>query len=239
MAHHRVISQGKESSDMRKIIPVSFNVLMDTTKMKTGGAVFLVTVLVGLAVDNMSALGAVIQEECIVRPRFILKQMEYTDRPALFISSSILVILSLGGGIFFFLRSRSKAQPKEKSGPALFISSSILVILSLGGGVFFFLRSRSKAQPKEKSGYEKLANSSKPISSFDPKRASVGSSYRQEHVIEYRDRVEKEEEEEDDEDEDIVYMGQDGTVYRKFKYGLLEDDDDEELEYDDESYSFR
>ncbi|MGH0156290.1 UNVERIFIED_CONTAM: hypothetical protein FKN15_031152 [Acipenser sinensis] len=142
------------------------------------------------------------REECIVRPRFILKQMEYTDRPALFISSSILVILSLGGGVFFFLRSRSKAQPKEKS------------------------------------GYEKLANSSKPISSFDPKRASVGSSYRQEHVIEYRDRVEKEEEEEDDEDEDIVYMGQDGTVYRKFKYGLLEDDDDEELEYDDESYSF-
>ncbi|XP_058866401.1 proprotein convertase subtilisin/kexin type 5-like [Acipenser ruthenus] len=143
------------------------------------------------------------REECIVRPRFILKQMEYTDRPALLITSSILVILSLGGGVFFFLRSRSKAQPKEKS------------------------------------GYEKLANSSKPISSFDPKRASVGSSYRQEHVIEYRDRVEKEEEEEDDEDEDIVYMGQDGTVYRKFKYGLLEDDDDEELEYDDESYSFR
>ncbi|MGH0154134.1 UNVERIFIED_CONTAM: hypothetical protein FKN15_026176, partial [Acipenser sinensis] len=143
------------------------------------------------------------QEECIVRSQFILKQMEYTDKPALFITSSILIVLALGGGVFFFLRSRSKAQPKEKS------------------------------------GYEKLANSSKPISSFDPKRVSVGSSYRQEHGIEYSDRVEKEEEEEEDEDEDIVYMGQDGTVYRKFKYGLLEDDDDEELEYDDESYSFR
>ncbi|RXM36986.1 Proprotein convertase subtilisin/kexin type 5 [Acipenser ruthenus] len=144
------------------------------------------------------------KKECIVRSQFILKQMEYTDKPALFITSSILMVLALGGGVFFFLRSRSKAQPKEKS------------------------------------GYEKLANSSKPISSFDPKRASGGgSSYRQEHGIEYSDRVEKEEEEEEDEDEDIVYMGQDGTVYRKFKYGLLEDDDDEELEYDDESYSFR
>ncbi|XP_041082767.1 proprotein convertase subtilisin/kexin type 5-like isoform X1 [Polyodon spathula] len=144
------------------------------------------------------------REECIVQSHFILQQMDYTDKPALFIISSILMILALGGGIFFFLRSRSKGQPKEKS------------------------------------GYEKLANSSKPISSFDPKRASGGSSsYRKEHGIEYSDRVEKEEEEEEDEDEDIVYMGQDGTVYRKFKYGLMEDDDDEELEYDDESYSFK
>lgn len=54
-------------------------------------------------------------------------------------------------------------------------------------------------------------------------------------MIEYRDR----DNEDDDEEDDIVYMGQDGTVYRKFKYGLLEDDEEDELEYDDESYSFR
>uniref|UniRef100_A0A3Q4GEQ2 Proprotein convertase subtilisin/kexin type 5-like n=1 Tax=Neolamprologus brichardi TaxID=32507 RepID=A0A3Q4GEQ2_NEOBR len=43
----------------------------------------------------------------------------------------------------------------------------------------------------------------------------------------------------DDEDEDIVYMGQDGTVYRKFRYGQLGEDNEDELEYDDESYTFR
>lgn len=53
-------------------------------------------------------------------------------------------------------------------------------------------------------------------------------------VIEYRDR-----DYDEDDDDDIVYMGQDGTVYRKFKYGLLNDDDDDELEYDDESYSYQ
>lgn len=59
-------------------------------------------------------------------------------------------------------------------------------------------------------------------------------SYQEDQVIEYRDR-----DIEDDEEDDIVYMGQDGTVYRKFRYGLLEDDEEDELEYDDESYSFR
>lgn len=44
---------------------------------------------------------------------------------------------------------------------------------------------------------------------------------------------------EDDEDEDIVYMGQDGTVYRKFRYGQLGDEPEDELEYDDESYNYR
>ena len=46
-------------------------------------------------------------------------------------------------------------------------------------------------------------------------------------------------EDDDDEDEDIVYMGQDGTVYRKFRYGGIGDDQEDELEYDDESYTFR
>lgn len=53
---------------------------------------------------------------------------------------------------------------------------------------------------------------------------------------EYSDRI-IECEDDEEEDDDIVYMGQDGTVYRKFKYGLL-DEDEIELEYDDESYSY-
>uniref|UniRef100_A0A8C2KSV0 Proprotein convertase subtilisin/kexin type 5b n=1 Tax=Cyprinus carpio TaxID=7962 RepID=A0A8C2KSV0_CYPCA len=43
-------------------------------------------------------------------------------------------------------------------------------------------------------------------------------------------------EDEEEEDEDIVYMGRDGMVYRKFKYSLLERDEEGEeveLEYDD------
>ena len=36
-----------------------------------------------------------------------------------------------------------------------------------------------------------------------------------------------------------AWMGQDGTVYRKFKYGLLDDDNEDDLEYDDESYSYQ
>uniref|UniRef100_A0A8C6Q3I3 Proprotein convertase subtilisin/kexin type 5b n=1 Tax=Nothobranchius furzeri TaxID=105023 RepID=A0A8C6Q3I3_NOTFU len=56
---------------------------------------------------------------------------------------------------------------------------------------------------------------------------------------EYSDKItECEDNDEEYVDEDIVYMTKDGTVYRKFKYGLL-DDDDVELEYDDESYTFR
>lgn len=53
--------------------------------------------------------------------------------------------------------------------------------------------------------------------------------------MDYCDK-EKGQEEDEDEDEDIVYMGMDGIVYRKFKYSLLEGDEEEEvveLEYDD------
>lgn len=53
---------------------------------------------------------------------------------------------------------------------------------------------------------------------------------------EYSDRVECEHEEE--EDDDIVYMSNDGTVYRKFKYGLLTDEEEIELDYDEENYSY-
>lgn len=84
-----------------------------------------------------------------------------------------------------------------------------------------------------KAGYEKLANPSKSYVSYKSSH-SENTSFEEDQVIEYRDR-----DYDEDDDDDIVYMGQDGTVYRKFKYGLLDDDDEDELEYDDESYSYQ
>lgn len=117
----------------------------------------------------------------------------------------------------------------------VFILAIVLLVSALGAAVFLFLHLRSKAGaglPQTKAnGYKKLgANGGWAGSDLDP-ASSIGD---------YSDRiVEDDEEEEDDDDEDIVYMGPDGTVYRKFKYGLLEEDEDIEMDYDDESYSFR
>lgn len=71
------------------------------------------------------------------------------------------------------------------------------------------------------NGYSKIADS--PFTS-----ATLNDSLQ----AEYSDKDESQEE-----DEDIVYMGRDGIVYRKFKYSLLEGAEEEvevELEYDDE-----
>lgn len=119
--------------------------------------------------------------------------------------------------------------PAENKGKmaALAIATSILLILTMGAIVFIWKRSKAKPAPVNKGGYEKLADNAK---------ASKTNQYQSTSYPEYQDR---DDDEDDDDDDDIVYMGQDGTVYRKFKYGLLEDDEEEELEYDDESYAFR
>ncbi|XP_049434017.1 proprotein convertase subtilisin/kexin type 5b isoform X1 [Epinephelus fuscoguttatus] len=132
-------------------------------------------------------------------------------------------------GVNFLMREDSEA---EGSTAKLFVTACVVVILSVGGGVFLFLNARSRTvamAPKIKAGgYEKLDTNGGVA--LQPAVSSFG---------EYSDRIaECEDDEEDDDDEDIVYMGQDGTVYRKFKYGLL-DEDEIELEYDDESYSYR
>jgi proprotein convertase subtilisin/kexin type 5 len=99
--------------------------------------------------------------------------------------------------------------------------------------VVVWRKSWGRVQTVRKPGYEKLADPSKSHSSYKSSYHQ-NISFEEDQVIEYRDR----DYDEDDED-DIVYMGQDGTVYRKFKYGLLDDEDDDELEYDDESYSYQ
>lgn len=119
----------------------------------------------------------------------------------------------------------------QGSTPKVVFTVCVLLILSVGGVIFIFLNARPKSLasgPKTKAGgYEKL-NTDGEIAS-----KATDSSFG-----EYSDRIIDCEEDVEDEEDDIVYMSQDGTVYRKFKYGLL-DDDEIELEYDDESYSYR
>lgn len=120
----------------------------------------------------------------------------------------------------------NEAGPLERTKIALLVTSGAMLLLLLGAAVLVWRKSRSR--PVAKGRYEKLAE---PTVSY----SSYRSSYLDEdQVIEYRDR----DYDEDDED-DIVYMGQDGTVYRKFKYGLLDETEEDELEYDDESYSYQ
>lgn len=112
--------------------------------------------------------------------------------------------------------------------PKLIATACVLLILFLGGGIFLFLSARSKLPKTKAGGYEKL-NTSEGVTP-----QSTNTSFG-----EYSDKITGcEDTDEEYEEEDIVYMTKDGTVYRKLKHGLL-DDDDEELEYDDESYSFR
>ncbi|XP_010777410.1 proprotein convertase subtilisin/kexin type 5b isoform X2 [Notothenia coriiceps] len=135
-------------------------------------------------------------------------------------------------GVNFVLKEAEELQA-QGSTAKLFVTVCVLIILSVGGGVFLFLNARSKTLaiiPKTKAGgYEKL-DTQVGIAS-QPTTSSYG---------EYNDRIVgcEGDEEDNEDDEDIVYMGQDGTVYRKFKYGLL-DEDEIELEYDDESYQYK
>lgn len=128
----------------------------------------------------------------------------------------------------------------------LWITSCVLLIIAAGGTLFLILQARSKALlsigafKATAVGYEKL-NSRRTGGVPTATTSSFGQ---------YSDRItmgegcEGEDDEDDgdddgDDEENIVYMGRDGTVYRKFRYGLLDEDEEIELEYDDESYSFR
>uniref|UniRef100_H3D124 Proprotein convertase subtilisin/kexin type 5b n=1 Tax=Tetraodon nigroviridis TaxID=99883 RepID=H3D124_TETNG len=99
-----------------------------------------------------------------------------------------------------------------------FAAVCVLLILCAGFGSFVFLGLRARwlgAAPKPTAaGYEKVDSSGQTA----PKPVASPSG-------EYSDR-------------DIVYMSNDGTVYRKFKYGLLRDEEEMELDYDDETYTY-
>lgn len=134
----------------------------------------------------------------------------------------------------------------------IFITTSILLLLGLCGAVVLIARSFSKRPSPETAvarGYEKLGNSGGRdifrggTTSTSSSRHAGGSGYgylHEEQLVDLRDRQpDQNDDDDDDEDEDIVYMGQDGTVYRKFRYGQLGEDQDDQLEYDDESYHFK
>lgn len=132
------------------------------------------------------------------------------------------------------LQEREIGQTAEHLKTTLFITSSVILVLLLLAAVLVRRRSRAQAQAAEKAGYAKLSD---PTRSYSSKSSHLQSiCFEEDQVIEYRDR---DYDEDDDDEDDIVYMSQDGTVYRKFKYGLLDDDDEDQLEYDDESYSFQ
>uniref|UniRef100_A0A8C8D0K2 P/Homo B domain-containing protein n=1 Tax=Oncorhynchus tshawytscha TaxID=74940 RepID=A0A8C8D0K2_ONCTS len=125
---------------------------------------------------------------------------------------------------------------------ALFIITSILLLLGLGTIVFLIRRSRSKSPSlpdpiTAPRGYEKLGGGHHNTTSAG--HASSSGHFREAQLVDLTERYGNKDEEDEDEDEDIVYMGQDGTVYRKFRYGQPGNDNDDELEYDDESYTFR
>ncbi|XP_041915930.1 proprotein convertase subtilisin/kexin type 5 isoform X1 [Alosa sapidissima] len=154
---------------------------------------------------------------------------------------------------------------EERGNLALFITTCVLLLLGLGAVVVLVRRSLAKGPRKPDAtpgrGYEKLSNSSRyggggiGATSFSSESYSAGGGggggfqggssggrFREEQLVDLSDRSKgraEDDDDDEDEDEDIVYMGQDGTVYRKFRYGQLGDDNEDELEYDDESYTFR
>lgn len=149
---------------------------------------------------------------------------------SLFVSDFVLSAECIPGVNYVMRKTEDlEAQGSPAKG---FITVCVLLIISVGAGIFLFLSARSKMRaitPKfMHGGYAKVDTNSKVIPK--PTTSAFGD---------YSDRiVECENGDEDEDDTDIVFMTNDGTLYRRFKYGLL-DEDEIELEYDDESYSFR
>lgn len=112
-------------------------------------------------------------------------------------------------------------------------------------------RSSKRASPDTAvaRGYEKLGHSggrdsyrgttASSFSSYGGQASSSAGHFREDQLVDLGDGAVDQEDDEEDEDEDIVYMGQDGTVYRKFRYGQLGEEQEDELEYDDESYNYK
>ncbi|XP_038130845.1 proprotein convertase subtilisin/kexin type 5 [Cyprinodon tularosa] len=141
---------------------------------------------------------------------------------------------------------------ESKGNLTIFIIASILLVLGLVGVVFLIRHSRSKSGPSDlpPRGYKKLGsgggfgggsiyrgNTSSSSTSYG---GPSGGRFQEAELVDIGTRHSgNKDDDDDDDDEDIVYMGQDGTVYRKFRYGQLGDDNEDDLEYDDESYRFR
>lgn len=144
-------------------------------------------------------------------------------------------------------------EEEARGNLTVFIIACILLVLGLVALIFLIRHSRSKSAPPDipPRGYEKLGSGGgyggggggySSSASYSGHAGSSGGRFQEAQLVDIGERrsgSKDDDDDDDDEDEDIVYMGQDGTVYRKFRYGQLGEDNDDELEYDDESYTFR
>lgn len=153
------------------------------------------------------------------------------------------------------LAFRNEEEEEARGNLAVFITACILLVLGLVAVVFLVRHSRSKREPSDipPRGYEKLRSgggynggsgggySSASSASYGGHASSSSGRSQEGRLVDIGEsrlgRIG--DDDDDDDEEDIVYMGQDGTVYRKFRYGQLGEDKEDELEYDDESYTFR
>lgn len=110
-----------------------------------------------------------------------------------------------------------------------FATVCVLLILSTGFGFFIFLNLRagllSTPCKPNVAGYKKVDSNGE----IAPKPVTTSGEF-SDWVVQCGDK---------EDDDDIVYMSNDGTVYRKFKYALLTDEEEIELDYDDETYSYK
>ncbi|KAM9793224.1 proprotein convertase subtilisin/kexin type 5 [Syngnathus typhle] len=141
-----------------------------------------------------------------------------------------------------FRNEEEGGEEEARGNPMLFIIACVLLLAGLCAGAFLFIqhtRSKKTSSDRTPGGYKKLGSGS---ASGSGSYSSSSPYYKGTQMADLGQRytVAKENEDEDEEEEeDIVYMSKDGTVYRKFRYGKLGDDDEEDLEYDDESYTYR
>lgn len=133
----------------------------------------------------------------------------------------------------FWEEEEQEEEVEVRGSLAVFIIAAGLLLLGLVAVAFLVKHSRSKSTPSEirPGGYQRLGSGGhrghgSVLSGGHA--GSSGSRFQEAQLVDVGIQ-------EDEEDEDIVYMGRDGTVYRRFRCGENED----ELEYDDESYAFR
>lgn len=141
------------------------------------------------------------------------------------------------------LAFRNEEEEEVRGNLAIFIIACVLLVLGPVAVIFLVRHSRSKSAHPDlhPRGYEKLGSGGGYGSaSYSGLAGSSGGRFQETQLDNIGEsRLGSKEDDDEDEDEDIVYMGQDGTVYRKFRYGQLGEDNEDELEYDDESYTFR
>lgn len=130
-----------------------------------------------------------------------------------------------------FWNEEEEEEEEVRGSLVVFVISAVLLVLGLAAVALLVKHSRPKRAPSEirPGSYQKLgAHGSASLHA-----GSSGSGFQEAQLVDIGVK------EDDDEDEDIVYMGRDGTVYRRFRYGQLGEENEDELEYDDESYAFR